>query len=206
MTIWKSFKTCRQQCNELRKSQILSLLPTFSAPGQGVHIRLPLRWCSATQELRRIYSTPSNISFEAVTVCQVIHKVYLRVPKHRATQQTSMGSKRANTVYWINNHPSLTCPLHRWDIPWVPLVPGQRVVLEVLWSLTFCSCAWLETSPRLSSHWSFLRQSLRQHRELAASSHHCSAAAHLGPINNAQTSHKHAATETREGLYLPVSP
>lgn len=133
----------------------------FSAFGCGVHMRQPLRWCTITRELRRIYTTNCNVSLEAVLVCQVIHEVYLRVSKHRATHQTSAGSERAIIVYWMNNHHSL---IH---VPYVseasqgchraPLSLGQRAVKEVLSSLTFCSCFWLGALPSPSNHCSSTR-------------------------------------------------
>lgn len=116
------------QWHELRKSQILALTLTFSALGCGVPVRQPLRWCSSIWE-QRIYTTNCSIILEEVLVCQVIHRVYLRVSNSRSIHQISTGSERAIIAYWVNNHHGLIHAPRERDFPAVSLstlVPGQH--------------------------------------------------------------------------------
>lgn len=174
-------------------------------------MRQPLSWCSVTRQLRRIYTTNCNISFDAVSVCRVIQEVYLRVPKYRPIHQKSTGWKRAIIVYWINNHHSLIhVPRVKWGFPAVSLgtfVLGQHAVKSyqascVAPALGSEPCPALPTTAAPSGR-SFIGWFLH-HEEPVALSHHRLDAAYLGSINNTQVlsmqQHKHIRFFMR--LYL----
>lgn len=125
----------------------------FSALGCGVPVRQPLRWCSSIWE-QRIYTTNCSITLEEVLVCQVIHRVYLRVSNSRSIHQISTGSERAIIAYWVNNHHGLIHAPHARETSqqchWAPL--SQVSIQELLPSLMFCSCSRLGALPSPSKH------------------------------------------------------
>lgn len=133
----------------------------FSALGCGVR-------GSSVWELR-IYTTNCSITLEAVPVCQVIHRVYLRV-QFQIIHQISAGSERAVESPWINNHRSLV------HVPQVREAPQQphcarfsQVSIQELFTkphvlLPFQAGSLVQPFPALELPWWF-------HGQPAAPSH-----------------------------------